>query len=98
MRMVPLKATFNKMARLVRDVSRKLGKNVKFIVEGEDTEIDRNLVDIISDPLVHMIRNAVDHGIEAPDTRSKNHKPETGTVKLAAYHSAGCVEIGRAHV
>ncbi len=61
MRMVPLKATFNKMARLVRDISRKIGKKVKFVTEGEDTEIDRNLVDIINDPLVHMVRNAVDH-------------------------------------
>ena len=62
MRMVPLKATFSKMARLARDVSRKLGKNVNFVTDGEDTEIDRNLVDIINDPLVHMVRNAVDHG------------------------------------
>jgi two-component system chemotaxis sensor kinase CheA len=93
MRMVPLKATFNKMARLVRDVSRKVGKNVNFVTEGEDTEIDRNLVNIINDPLVHMVRNAVDHGIECPQRRAASGKPEYGTVQLLAYHSAGSVVV-----
>jgi two-component system, chemotaxis family, sensor kinase CheA len=93
MRMVPLKATFQKMARLVRDVARKVGKNVTFVTEGEDTEIDRNLVDVINDPLVHMVRNAVDHGIESPEVRKKNGKPPNGTVKLSAFHSAGSVVV-----
>jgi two-component system chemotaxis sensor kinase CheA len=93
MRMVPLKATFNKMVRLVRDVSRKVGKNVHFITEGDDTEIDRNLVNIINDPLVHMVRNAVDHGIETPEERLKNGKSEYGEVQLLAYHSAGSVVV-----
>jgi two-component system chemotaxis sensor kinase CheA len=93
MRMVPLKATFNKMARLVRDVSRKVGKNVNFVTEGEETEIDRNLVNIINDPLVHMVRNAVDHGIEAPEVRKQKGKPEYGEVRLLAYHSAGSVVV-----
>ncbi|MGE5258447.1 MAG: chemotaxis protein CheA, partial [Hyphomicrobiales bacterium] len=93
MRMVPLKATFSKMARLARDVSRKLGKNVNFHTDGEDTEIDRNLVDIINDPLVHMVRNAVDHGIEMPEERRAAGKPEQGTVNIAAYHSAGSVVV-----
>ena len=93
MRMVPLKATFSKMARLARDVSRKLGKNVNFITDGEDTEIDRNLVDIINDPLVHMVRNSMDHGVETPDERRAAGKPEQGTVKIAAYHSAGSVVV-----
>lgn len=93
MRMVPLKATFNKMARLVRDVSRKVGKNVHLVTEGEDTEIDRNLVNIINDPLVHMVRNAVDHGIESPEQRAQSGKPEYGTVQLLAYHSAGSVVV-----
>ena len=93
MRMVPLKTTFNKMARLVRDISRKIGKKVNFVTEGEDTEIDRNLVDVINDPLVHMVRNAVDHGIETPDVRIKNGKDEIGVVKLSAYHSAGSVVV-----
>ena len=93
MRMVELKATFSKMARLVRDVARKLGKNVNFITEGDDTEIDRNLVDIINDPLLHMVRNAVDHGVETPEERRAAGKPEQGTVKIAAYHSAGSVVV-----
>ncbi len=93
LRMVPLKGTFSKMARLVRDLSKKVGKNVNFVTEGEDTEIDRNLVDVISDPLVHMVRNAVDHGIERPEAREAAGKPRTGQVKLAAYHSAGSVVV-----
>ena len=93
MRMVPMKATFNKMARLVRDVARKVGKNVNFITEGEETEIDRNLVDIINDPLVHMVRNSVDHGIESPEERRANGKSDTGEVLLSAYHSAGSVVV-----
>ena len=93
MRMVELKATFSKLARLVRDVSRKLGKDVNFITDGEETEIDRNLVDIINDPLLHMVRNAVDHGVETPEERRAAGKPEQGTVKLAAYHSAGSVVV-----
>jgi two-component system chemotaxis sensor kinase CheA len=93
LRMVPLKATFNKMTRLVRDVARKLGKKVNLVTEGEETEIDRNLVDIINDPLVHMVRNAVDHGIEMPEKRLAMGKPEVGEIKLAAYHSAGNVVV-----
>ncbi len=93
MRMVPLKPTFQKMARLVRDVARKVGKNVSFVTEGEDTEIDRNLVDVINDPLVHMVRNAVDHGIESPEVRKAKGKPPNGTVKLSAFHSAGNVVV-----
>lgn len=93
LRMVPLKSAFQKMARLVRDVAKKSGKQVEFITEGEDTEIDRNMVDIIADPLVHMIRNAVDHGIEKPDVREANGKEPTGVVSLAAYHAGGNVVV-----
>ncbi|GBC60045.1 hypothetical protein DENIS_0987 [Desulfonema ishimotonii] len=93
MRMIPLKMTFRKMARLVRDLSRKIGKDVHFITEGEDTEIDRNMVDIINDPLVHMVRNALDHGIELPDQREAMGKPRFGTIHLSAYHSAGNVVV-----
>jgi two-component system, chemotaxis family, sensor kinase CheA len=93
MRMVPLKATFNKMARLVRDLARKINKKVHFITEGEDTEIDRNLVNIVNDPLVHMVRNAVDHGIETPEIRTQLGKAEYGTVTLSAYHAAGNVVV-----
>ena len=93
MRMIPLKATFRKMTRLVRDLSRKIGKDVSFNTEGEDTEIDRNMVDIISDPLVHIVRNALDHGIELPEVREKMGKPRCGTLHLSAFHSAGNVIV-----
>ncbi len=93
MRMVPLKSTFQKMARLVRDLSQKNGKVVNFISEGEETEIDRNMVDIINDPLVHMMRNAIDHGIEYPDEREKAGKPSAGSVKLSAYHQSGNIIV-----
>jgi two-component system chemotaxis sensor kinase CheA len=93
MRMVPLKATFQKMTRVVRDLSQKIGKQVNFVTEGEDTEIDRHIVDVLADPLVHMIRNAVDHGVEAPDVRAQVGKQRTGTVRLAAYHAGGNVVV-----
>ncbi len=93
MRMVPLKATFQKMARLVRDLAHKSGKLVRFETEGEDTEIDRNMVDVIADPLVHMVRNAVDHGIELPDAREMAGKPRMGVIRLSACHSGGNVGV-----
>lgn len=93
MRMIPLKTTFQKMARLVRDVSKKCGKQVEFETIGEDTEIDRNMVDFIADPLVHMVRNAVDHGIETPDKRTAAGKIATGKVKLSAFHAGGDVVV-----
>ncbi|RLA92335.1 MAG: chemotaxis protein CheA, partial [Deltaproteobacteria bacterium] len=93
MRMVPLKSTFQKMARLVRDLANKTGKKVNFVTEGEDTEIDRSMVDLINDPLMHMVRNAVDHGIESPEERQQKGKPAAGTIKLSAYHSAGNVVV-----
>jgi len=93
MRMIPLKATFQKMARLVRDLSRRAGKNISFVTEGEDTEIDRNMVDYINDPLVHMVRNAVDHGIEPPEIRENLGKSVNGIVKISACHSAGNVVV-----
>ncbi len=93
LRMVPLKGTFRKMARLVRDLARKAGKNVQFVTEGEETEIDRNMVEMLNDPLVHMIRNAVDHGVEPTEQRQEAGKNPTGTVSLRAYHSAGNVVI-----
>ncbi|MCP4578344.1 MAG: chemotaxis protein CheA [Deltaproteobacteria bacterium] len=93
MRMIPLKGTFKKMTRLVRDLSRKVGKNVKLVTHGEDTEIDRNMVDVINDPLMHMVRNAVDHGIETAEARAATGKPAAGTVTLSAYHAAGSVVV-----
>lgn len=93
MRMVPLRATFQKMLRLSRDTAHKSGKIVELVLEGEDTEIDRNMVDVISDPLVHMIRNAVDHGIELPHVRVSRGKPEIGTLRLTAYHAGGAIIV-----
>lgn len=93
LRMVPLRATFHKMNRLVRDLARKAGKSVKFSTIGEDTEIDRNMVDIINEPLVHMLRNALDHGIENPDERTERGKPETANIWLRAYQEGGKVVI-----
>ena len=93
LRMVPLKGTFQKMARLVRDLARKAGKEVNFVTEGEETEIDRNMVEVLNDPLVHMIRNAVDHGVESADKRKEEGKGPKGTVCLRAYHAAGNVVI-----
>ena len=93
LRMIPLKSTFQKMVRLVRDLAHKTGKKVTLLTEGEETEIDRNMADAIKDPLIHMVRNAVDHGIETPDVRVGINKPETGIVNLSAYHSAGSVVV-----
>lgn len=93
MRMIPLRATFQRMARVVRDVAHKRGKQVAFVTEAEDTEIDRNMVELLNDPLVHMIRNAVDHGIESPEERVARGKPVVGTVRLSAYHQGGNVVI-----
>ncbi|MFP4217093.1 MAG: chemotaxis protein CheW [Phycisphaerae bacterium] len=93
LRMVPLKATFQKMARLVRDVSRKAGKQVQFVTEGEDTEIDRTMVETLGDPLIHMMRNSCDHGVETAEDRVAAGKDPTGTVTLRAYHAAGNVVI-----
>lgn len=93
LRMVPLRATFQKMARLVRDLGRKSDKSVQFVTEGEGTEIDRTMVETLGDPLVHMIRNSVDHGLEPADERTGAGKSPTGTVTLRAYHAAGKVVI-----
>ncbi|GAB5495199.1 MAG: hypothetical protein Phyf2KO_02790 [Phycisphaerales bacterium] len=93
LRMVTLKGLFQKMARLVRDVSAKADKKVQFIMEGEDTELDRTVVEEIGDPLVHMIRNSCDHGIESAEDRAKAGKPETGTLTLRAFHQGGSIVI-----
>jgi len=92
-RMVPLKATVYRVARLVRDLARRREIMINFIPVGEDTEIDRNMVDLINDPLVHLIRNAVDHGIEPPAERERNGKPREGTLLLKAFHSGGNVVV-----
>ena len=93
MRMVPIQGVFQKMARIVRDLSHKSGKQIDFVTRGEETELDRNIVDKITDPLVHMIRNSVDHGIEMPEERAKTGKNPVGRVELRAYHQAGNIVI-----
>lgn len=96
LRMVSVKSTFQKMARLVRDLARKSGKNVEMITDGEDTELDKSVVEHIGDPLIHMVRNAIDHGVEADrQERVSVGKPAKATVVLRAYHKAGsvCIEV-----
>lgn len=93
LRMVTVKSTFQKMARLVRDVACKSGKKVNLTILGEDTELDRNVVEQISDPLVHMLRNAIDHGLEHPAERTAAGKPVEGALSLAAYHQGGSIVI-----
>jgi len=93
MRMVPVRNVFQKFPRIVRDISRKTGKKVDLIFQGEDTEIDKAIAEDIGDPLVHIIRNSMDHGIEAPEVRVKKGKPETGTIILKAYHEGNYIII-----
>ena len=93
MRMVAVTALFRKMNRLVRDLSRKSGKLVDLTTVGDEVELDRTIVEELADPMVHMIRNAVDHGLETPDERRKAGKDEQGTVRLSAMHDAGDIVI-----
>lgn len=93
MRMVPLTNTFQKMNRIVFDVSRKLGKDIEFEMVGEHTEVDKNIIEHISDPLMHLVRNAVDHGIETNEERAESGKTEKGKVTLSARTEAGKVWI-----
>ncbi|HOY64356.1 MAG TPA: Hpt domain-containing protein, partial [bacterium] len=93
MRMVSLKSVFQKMARVARDTSIKAGVPMEFSFSGEDTELDRNVVEEISSPLVHMVRNAVDHGIEPSEERMRLGKPPIGKIKLSAFHEGGGVII-----
>lgn len=93
LRMIPIRQTFQRMARLIRDLAKKSGKIVNIEMVGEETEIDRNMVDEIYNPLVHMVRNAVDHGLEAPEDRVKAGKTEKGAVSLRAYHRGGNIVI-----
>ncbi len=93
MRMVPISSTFQKMVRLVRDVSKSCKKDVALIMSGEETEIDRNVVDALYEPMVHMIRNSIDHGLESTEERRLCGKPEKGTVSLKAYHKGGNIVI-----
>ena len=93
MRLVPIRQTFQRMQRLVRDLSRKAGKPVELSLSGEDTEIDRKVVEEIVDPLLHMLRNSIDHGIENAETRARLGKPTHGQLTLSAAHEGGNVLI-----
>ena len=92
-RMLPIGASFNRFPRLVRDLGNKLGKKVELSVSGENTELDKTVLEKIGDPLVHLVRNALDHGIEAPEVRKAAGKPETGLLQLCAYHQGGNIVI-----
>lgn len=93
MRMIPIQSTFTKMIRLIRDLSRKSKKDVGLTMSGEETEIDRNVVDVLYEPMVHMIRNSIDHGIETAQERIASGKPAQGTISLRAYHKGGSIVI-----
>ena len=93
LRMVPIRGTFRKMTRLVRDLAGDLGKEINLRLEGEETELDRTVVEELSDPLVHMIRNSADHGIELPGERAAAGKPAAGTITLKAFHQGGFIVV-----
>jgi two-component system chemotaxis sensor kinase CheA len=93
MRMIPVRGVFHRMARLTRDLARKTGKSVELVQTGEATEMDRSMVERIEDPLVHMIRNAIDHAIEPAAERESQGKPEKATIQLSAQHEAGSITI-----
>ena len=93
MRMLPIGTIFAKFKRLVRDLSTELGKEVNFTTSGEETELDKTVIDKLGDPLVHLIRNSIDHGIESPDARKAAGKPAEGTIRLTAEHSGANVLI-----
>jgi len=92
-RMVPVEQLFRRFPRLVRDVAKRCGKDVELIMNGQDTDLDKSLLDAIAEPLTHIVRNAVSHGIEPPEERRKNSKPERGVLRLDAYHHANHVIV-----
>ncbi|WP_339063291.1 chemotaxis protein CheA [Tepidibacillus marianensis] len=93
LRMVPIEQVFNRFPRMIRDLAKDLNKKVNLNIIGAETELDRTVIDEIGDPLVHLLRNAVDHGLESIEDRIKNHKPEIGEITLNAYHSGNYVFI-----
>ncbi|WP_104692718.1 hybrid sensor histidine kinase/response regulator, partial [Helicobacter felis] len=92
-RMQPIGKVFNKFPRMVRDLSRELGKSIDLVIDGEETELDKSIVEEIGDPLIHIIRNSCDHGIEKPEDRKMLGKPETGRVELSAYNEGNHIVI-----
>ena len=93
LRMVKIGGTFSRFKRVVHDVARELGKDIELAVSGEDTELDKTVVEKIGDPLMHLVRNAMDHGIDPPELRAERGKPATGTVSLNAFHDSGSIVI-----
>jgi len=93
LRMVKIGATFNRFQRVVHDVSRELGKDIALVISGEDTELDKTVVEKIGDPLMHLVRNSMDHGIEPADIRVARGKPQQGTLRLNAFHDSGAIVI-----
>ncbi|MCP9472999.1 MAG: chemotaxis protein CheA [Nitrospira sp.] len=94
-RMVPIGTAFSRFPRLVRDLAAKLGKKIQLVLSGEETELDKTVIEAIGDPLTHLVRNAADHGLEMPEERLDNNKPETGVIKLNAFHESGniCITV-----
>ncbi len=92
-RMVPIGQIFSRFPRLVRDVSKKLNKNIKLVIEGEDTELDKSVIEQLLDPLIHLVRNSMDHGVETPDIRKQNNKNEEGTIILRAKNEGNIILI-----
>lgn len=92
-RMIPISSVFNRFPRVVRDIAQKLSKKVDLKLVGETTELDKGLIEKLSDPLTHLVRNSLDHGIESPEIRKSRGKPETGTLTLRAFHEGGSIAI-----
>ncbi|MGB9846539.1 MAG: chemotaxis protein CheW, partial [Desulfotomaculales bacterium] len=92
-RMLPVAFVFNRLPRMVRDLAHKMGKEIDFVIEGRETELDRNVIEVIGDPLIHLLRNAVDHGIEPPEERVRRGKPRTGKIILKAAYVEGQIVI-----
>ncbi|WP_018409932.1 chemotaxis protein CheW [Methyloversatilis thermotolerans] len=92
-RMLPISMVFSRFPRVVRDLSQKLGKQVRLVLEGESTELDRGLIERLADPLTHLVRNSLDHGIEGPDIREAAGKPREGTITLKAFHQSGHIVV-----
>ncbi len=92
-RMLPIEHVFNRFPRMIRDLAQKFGKEVRLVMEGQETELDRSVIEIISDPLIHMLRNSVDHGIEPPEVREAVGKPRQGTIRLSARHEENYILI-----
>lgn len=92
-RMVPIGETFTRFQRVVRDISKELGKEISLVISGGEAELDKTVVEKINDPLVHLVRNSIDHGIETPEVREQRGKPAKGTIRLNAYHDAGTIVI-----